>query len=175
MSAGQRCRADALHRLYRRGVLDDAAWRAVGEIRTIAERLETALLARPGTLGVPGERRAAGPVKAPLERLPPGLRGALRGHYRQWSDELSAVLVARKPRVTLLALTLAVVLHGARFTDLEAWLGIRRGHGHMRRHVVCALNRYAWLADGRGASTGVSGRGKVARHRTGGPPEGATC
>ena len=148
MKALQRCRPDILHRLYRRGVIEDPAWRAAQEIREIAERLETALLARPGTLGVPGERRRGGPVSAPVERLPPGLRVALRGHYRQWSDELSRILVARQPRVTLLALTLAVVLHGARFTDLEAWLGLRRGHGIVRGHIVCALNRYAWLADG---------------------------
>ncbi|MEQ9639796.1 MAG: hypothetical protein RIM84_07185 [Alphaproteobacteria bacterium] len=152
---GSRRRHDVLHRLYRQGSLPGEAWRAAGEIRQIAERLETALMARPGTLGMPGQPRGGGPSAAPIERLPPALRVALRGRYRRWCDEMAAILVSRRPRLSLLSLTLAVTVHGARLRDLEAWLGIRRGHGHVRRWLVCALTRYAWLTDGvdeRGAS-----------------------
>jgi hypothetical protein len=140
-----------LHRLYLKGAIGAETWHAAQEIRQIGERLETALMARPGTLGMPGKRRRAGHAEAPIERLPPGLRRALRGHYRHWSDEMARLMVARQPRVTLLALTLAVVQHGASFTDLEAWLGLRRGHGAVRDRVVCALQRYAWLAGGGGS------------------------
>lgn len=137
--------------------MPDEAWRAAQEIRQIAERLETALMARPGTMGMPSARGPAGPAASPIERLPPALRVALRGRYRRWCDEMAAILVSRQPRLSLLSLTLAVTVHGARLRDIEAWLGIRQGHGHVRRWLVCALTRYAWLTDGvdGGAASGL--------------------
>src|SRR5690606_11979599 len=114
-------------------------WRAVQEIRQVGEGLSTALMARPGPIGAPAGRGPRGPVDRPIERLPPALRRALRGHYRQWSGEMAAILVSRSPRVSLLSLTLAIVLYGATFTDLEARLGLRRGHGIVRGWLVCAL------------------------------------
>jgi hypothetical protein len=144
----QRLRPDALHRLYRRGGLSGEAWRAAQEIRQVGEGLSTALMARPGRLGAPSGRQARGPVDRPIDRLPPALQRALRGHYRQWTDEMSRILVSRSPRISLLSLSLAIVLYGATFTDLEARLGLRRGHGIVRGWLACALQRYAALADG---------------------------